>query len=120
MFNVRSLCNYCITLLEESNLMFAAIFTACINILLQMYYKKGGLQYTRIAVAFARWNFLFLDKNKKIQRANATAFRVYCKYKIHPAEHFRMPWSSSNTHNIKEEVHDFGSELIFYYNCDYG
>ena len=41
--------------LEESKLMFAAIFTACINILLQICYTKGGLQYTRIAVAFARF-----------------------------------------------------------------
>lgn len=38
----------------------------------------------RIAVTFACWNFLFLAKNKKLQQANATAFRVYCKYKILP------------------------------------
>ena len=32
-------------------------------------------------------------------------------YIEYPPRDFRMPWNSRNTHKIKEEVRDFGSEV---------
>ena len=55
---------------------------------------------TRIADAFARWNFFIVLKpknNLKFQRANATAIRLCCKW-IHPTVGWRRDEQGTHKH----------------------
>ena len=56
-------------------------------------------------------NRVLKNRNSVLNRVGKSAIFVLNRDISSTPQDFRMPWNSRNTHKIKEEVRDFGSEV---------